>query len=127
MSYLEKIKRGEDSESLGSRDTRQDTERIFHAAMDEISQGWKGGLLEHTQRHHPEIWQTIQEAESCLDVIWARALTGNATLADFEEAVKTWRDAYLLTVIEHRKRACEECAAVKQFECASFWSAREIH
>ena len=105
---------------------KQDTERIFHAAIDELSKGWKGGLLEHTQRHHPEIWQTIQEAESCLDVVWVQTLTGHATLADFEEAVSSWKDAYLLTIKEHRTRTCDECEATKQFKCAEFWGSRRI-
>jgi len=81
----------------------RDTSRIFRDALHELSAVWVPGLLEHTRRHHSDTWELIQGAEESLERAWGLTLGGKMTMNDFEEAVTIWRDAYRLTIEEHRR------------------------
>jgi hypothetical protein len=112
------------SEAVGFLRAKEEADRLFKAALNEVKRAWIPGLLGHIRRKHPDLWATIRDTEARLEEVWAMVRVGGPHLQEFQNVLTEWKTRYMEAINEHRPHTCEECAPDRWKACLGFWEER---
>ncbi len=79
-------------------------EGLFRVKLDNLDSEYVEGCLDWVSEERPELLCEAQEAERHVDLVWLDALSGKATLRDYEKAVAVWHKAYRACLEAYNQR-----------------------
>jgi len=66
---------------------------MFKNAVDKLNRQYIEGTINYIQKHHPDLYQKMNEAEDRLNECWKAGLQGMVVIEEFRKILKEW---YLL-------------------------------
>ena len=77
----------------------------FNRAKDVFADGWGVGTYQWLQTNAIGATVRIALAEQQLDAVWLKTKAGQATVAEFDAALETWKQAHVDALKEFQARS----------------------
>jgi len=93
------IKRLKDHDIKGTTETttglKQQFDKLFRSADDEIRSQYVVGTAEYIHTHHPDLEQQISQATDKMQKLWKEGRKGEARINEFVAVLEQWKSFHL--------------------------------